>query len=255
MAKPAIGISMYSLRDQTEIDFLGTLEKVAEIGYKAVEFTGFFKTPAMELKSKLDELGLIASSAHVPLNYSDSKHMESDFAGQIEYAKEVGIPYIITPWSPLPEEPSMDNVLHLVEVFTKCGEQVKASGMQYVYHTHDFEFKLVDRMPIIDHVLARVSPDLMKVQFDLGWMHMAGYNPAEYLKKYKGRVPLVHMKDFFKGRKDAEVGKGEVGFERLMNEFEPAGVSFMIVEQEQFNVSSLKSAANNYQYLKSFGFV
>jgi sugar phosphate isomerase/epimerase len=254
VAKPVIGISMYTLRDQTEIDFLGTLEKVAKLGYKAVEFVGYFKTPAIELKSKLDELGLIACSAHVPLNYSDSKHMESDFAGQIEYAKEIGIPYIITPWAPLPEKPSMDDVLHLVEIFTKCGEQVKASGMQYVYHTHDFEFKLVDKMPIIDHILARVSPDLMKVQFDLGWMYLAGYKPADYLKKYKGRVPLVHMKDFLKGRKDAEIGKGEVGFDRLMEELEPAGVAFLIVEQEQFNVSSLKSAANNYQYLKSFEF-
>ncbi|HTG71153.1 MAG TPA: TIM barrel protein [Candidatus Udaeobacter sp.] len=254
MTKPVIGIQLYALRDQTEIDFLGTLEKVAEIGYKAVEFAGYFKTPANELKSKMDEIGLIAPSAHVPLNYSDSKHMESDLAGQIDYAKELGLTYIISPWAPLPEQPTMDDVKHLVDVLTKCGKQVKAAGMQYGYHNHDFEFKLVDKKPIIDLVLSLVPPELLTMQFDLGWVHMAGFKPAEYLSKYKGRVPLVHIKDFHKGRKDAEIGKGEVGYDQLLRELEPAGVAFMIVEQEQFVSSSLESAVNNYQYLKAQGF-
>jgi sugar phosphate isomerase/epimerase len=254
LAKPVIGIQMYSLRDQTEIDFLSTLEKVAKIGYKAVEFAGYFKTPAKELKSKMDELGLITPSVHVPLNFSDTKHMESDFEGQIEYALELDVSYIITPWAPLPELPTKNNVQHLVDVFTKCAKQVKAAGMQYGYHNHDFEFKLVDKKPVIDHILSDMSEELLQMEFDLGWIYIAGYNPADYLKKYKGRVPCVHLKDFFKGRKDAEIGKGEVGYSELLKEIEPAGVAYMFVEQEQFDSSSLESAANNFKYLKEHGF-
>ncbi|WP_419876067.1 sugar phosphate isomerase/epimerase family protein [Candidatus Pristimantibacillus sp. PTI5] len=254
MAKPGIGIQMYSLRDQTEIDFLGTLEKAAKIGYTAVEFAGYFKTPAKELKSKLEELGLKAPSVHVPLNFSDSKHMESDFAGQIEYAKELGVSYIITPWAPLPELPTMDNVKYLIDVFTKCAQQVRAAGMQYGYHNHEFEFKLVEKKPIIDHILSGMPTELMIMEFDLGWLHVAGYKPVDYLRKYKGRIPVVHLKDFNKGLKDAEIGKGEVGYAQLLSELEPAGVDFMFVEQEQFESSSLDSAANNYQFLKDHGF-
>ncbi|MDQ8735051.1 sugar phosphate isomerase/epimerase [Paenibacillus sp. LHD-38] len=254
MAKPVVGIQMYSLRDQTEIDFLGTLEKVSKIGYTAVEFAGFFKTPAIELKSKLKELGLTAPSVHVPLNFSDSKHMESDFAGQIEYAKELGVSYIITPWAPLPEQPSKDNVKYLIDVFTKCAQQVRAAGMQYGYHNHEFEFKLVEKQPIIDQLLSGIPTELMMMEFDLGWVHIAGYKPADYLKKYKSRVPLVHLKDFSKGLRDAEIGQGEVGYSQLLSELEPAGVAYMFVEQEQFASSSLESAANNYKFLKEHGF-
>lgn len=255
MAKPIIGIQMYSLRDQTEIDFLATLEKVAKIGYKAVEFTGYFKMPAKELKSKLDEVGLIAPSVHVPLNFSDKKNMESDFAGQIEYARELDVSYIVTPWVPLPELPTMDNVQYLVEVFTKCASQVRAAGMQYGYHNHEFEFKMLEKKPAIDHILLKVPEDQMIMEFDLGWIYIAGYKPVDYLKKYKGRIPLVHLKDFSKGRKDAEIGKGEVGYDQLIHELEPAGVQYMFVEQEQYESSSLESAANNYRFLKERGFV
>lgn len=254
MAKPGIGIQMYSVRDQTEIDFLGTLEKIAEIGYTAVEFAGYFKTPAPELKSKLAELGLTAPSVHVPLNFSDSKNMESDLAGQIEYAKELGVTYIITPWAPLPEQPTKDNVKYLIDVFTKCGQQVRASGLKYGYHNHECDFKLVEKKPVIDQIMTEMPSELMVMEFDLGWLHISGYKPADYLKRFKGRVPLVHLKDFSKGLKDAEIGKGEVGYAELLTELEPAGVEFMIVEQEQFESSSLESAANNYQFLKSHGF-
>lgn len=253
--RPVVGIQMYSLRDQTEIDFLGTLEKVAEIGYKAVEFTGYFKTPSNELKSKLDELGLIAPSVHVPINFSNTKHMETDFAGQIKYAKELGVSYVVTPWGPLPEQPTKENVSYLVDVLTKLGKQVKDAGMQYSYHNHEFEFKLVDNEPVIDHILRQVPPDLLVMQFDLGWIYMAGHSPAMYLEKYKGRVPTVHLKDFSKGRNDAEIGKGEVGYTELLSKVETADVSFMFVEQEQFEASSLDSAVNNYNYLQCKGFV
>ncbi|MCA0758137.1 sugar phosphate isomerase/epimerase [Paenibacillus sp. N4] len=254
MAKPVIGIQMYSLRDQTEIDFLGTLKKAAEMGYKAAEFTGFFKTPSCELKSKLEELKLEAASAHVPLNFSDTKHMESDFAGQIAFAKEIGISYIVTPWAPLPVKPTMDDVKYLTGVLTKCGRQVNDAGLQYSYHTHDFEFKLVAKKPVIEHLLERVPADLMTVQFDLGWLFLAGYDPLEYLDKYKGRVPLVHFNDFRKGRMDVEIGKGEVGYERILEALEPAGVKYVFTEQEAFEESSLKSAENNLRFFKERGY-
>ncbi|MBD2872594.1 sugar phosphate isomerase/epimerase family protein [Paenibacillus arenilitoris] len=253
MGKPVAGIQLYSLRDQTEIDFLGTLEKVAKIGYKAVEFAGFFKTPAAELKNKLDELKLAAPSAHVPLNFSDTKRLEADFAGQIDYAKELGITYLITPWAPLPEQPTKEDVKHLVDILTRCGQQAKDAGLTYGYHNHDFEFKLVDKKTVLDHLLEQVPAELMVMQFDLGWLHLGGYKPSEYLGKYKGRVPLVHFKDFAKGRKDAEIGKGEIGYEKLFDLLEPAGVEYVIVEQEQFEKSSLDSAANNYRFLQRHG--
>ena len=83
MAKPIVGLQLYTVRDQAEKDFLGTIRKVAEMGYKAVEFAGYYNTPAKELKALLEELGLDAPSTHVGLNFGDREKLESDFAKQI----------------------------------------------------------------------------------------------------------------------------------------------------------------------------
>jgi sugar phosphate isomerase/epimerase len=254
LAKPLIGIQLYSLRDQTEIDFLGTLEKAAEIGYQTVEFAGYYKTPAIEVKKKLAELKLAPSSAHVPLNFENTKRLESDLAGQIDYAKEIGIAYIVTPWVPLPVQPTMDDVLHLTEVLTKCGQMVKDAGMQYSYHNHEFDFKLVEDKPVINHILEQVPAELLVAEFDLGWIYLAGYNPLEYLARYQGRSPLVHFKDFADGRKDVEVGKGQLGYDELLDKLEPLGVTHIYVEQEQFPENSLVSAKNNFEFFKQRGY-
>ncbi len=254
MAKPLIGLQLYSLRDHTEIDFLGTLEKAAEIGYQTVEFAGYFKTPAEQVKSKLDELKLVPSSAHVPLNFENTKRLESDLAGQINYAREIGIQYIVTPWAPLPMQPTMDDVKNLTEVLAKCGQMVKEAGMQFGYHNHEFDFKLVDDKPVIVHILEQIPADLLVAEFDLGWIHLAGYSPLDYLIRYKGRSPLVHFKDFAEGRKDVEVGLGQLGYEQLLDKLEDLGVTHVYAEQEQFPESSLVSAKNNFEFFKRRGY-
>lgn len=252
MAKPVVGIQLYSLRDQTEKDFIGTLEKVVEMGFKAVEFSGFFEITSRELKKKLKEFDLKSVSAHVSLNFPVIKKLESDLAKQIEYAQSIGLQYIIAPWIPLPEEPTLIDIKYLSGVLTKCGQQVKDAGMQFGYHNHDFEFKLLDGKPVIDHLLERVPPELMTMEFDFGWMYLAGHNPAYYLNKYKDRVKMVHFKDFAKGRKDIEVGKGDVGYESLYNDVCEVDVDYIFVEQEAFSVSSLESAQANYHFFKKF---
>jgi sugar phosphate isomerase/epimerase len=253
--KPIIGMQMYSLRDEAEIDFLGTLEKVAEIGYKAVELTGFFNVPAKELKNKLKILGLSAPSAHIPLNFNDMPNMLSEFSAQLEYAKEVGFDFIITPWAPLPEEPLMDDVKHLVDVFTKCGLKVKEMGMKYGFHNHEDEFKLIEGKTVLEHLMEQMPKELMTLELDLGWVHMAGYEPDLYIHKFKDRIKLIHAKDFTDGRKDIEVGRGKVGYDKLIRTADSAGIAYIFVEQEQFEVNSLESARVNFDYFRKLGYV
>lgn len=188
-------------------------------------------------------------------NRGSGIHPFSRRCGQIEYGAELGLTYVITPWASVPEQPTLDDVKHLADVLIKCGEQVKAAGLKYGYHNRDADFKLVEDKPFIDHLLELVPAELMTMQFDLGWVFIAGYSPADYLKKYKGRVPLTHFKDFTNGRKDAEVGKGKVGYEHLVQAAELADVEFVFVEQEQFEKSSLESAEQNYLFLKNHGLV
>lgn len=254
MAKPIVGLQLYTLRDQTEKDFLGTIRKAAEMGYKAVEFAGYYDTPAKELKALLDDLGLDAPSAHVGLNYGNRDKLESDFARQIEYAQEVGLKYIVTPWAPLPENPNDEDINKLASILETVGKQAKEAGIQYGYHNHDFELKLVNGKPALDLILERVSPEYLFAEFDLGWIHMGGKKPVDYINRYAGRVPLVHFKDFGYGRRDTEVGKGIVDLKSVLKVAEQAGVLYFIVEQEEFPSSSLESAKISLDFFRENGF-
>lgn len=255
VAKPVVALQLYTLRDQTEKDFLGTIRKVADMGYKAVEFAGYFNTPANELKALLDELGLQAPSAHVGLNFGEPEKIEADLAKQIEYAKELGLQYIITPWAPLPENPTIDDVNRLAGILEAAGKQVKEAGLIYGYHNHDFEFKLVDGKPVIDLLLEKVSPEYLQAEFDFGWVHMGGQNPVDYATRYAGRVPLAHFKDFGDGRSDTEVGKGVVDLKSVLDVAEQVGIEYIIVEQEQFENSSLESAKLSLEFFRENGYL
>ncbi|MFC5651978.1 sugar phosphate isomerase/epimerase family protein [Paenibacillus solisilvae] len=255
LAKPIVGLQLYTLRDQAEKDFIGAIRKVAEMGYKAVEFAGYYGTPAKELKALLDELGLEAPSAHVGLNFGDQDKMASDFAKEIEFAQELGLKYIVTPWAPLPENPTDEDINKLARTLEAAGKQVQAAGFQYGYHNHDFELKLVNGKPALDLLLERVSPEYLFAEFDLGWIHMGGQKPVDYITRYAGRVPLAHFKDFGNGRRDTEVGKGVVDLKSVLKVAEQAGVQYFIVEQEEFPTSSLESAKICLEFFRENGFI
>ncbi|MBW4084939.1 sugar phosphate isomerase/epimerase [Paenibacillus sp. S150] len=248
-----IGIQMYTLRDQAEKDFLGTLRKVAEIGYKSVEFAGYFGVSAAELRRTLAELGLAAPSAHVGLDFSNLDNMQSALSKEIDYAQELGLQYIITPSAPVPQIPTLDDVISLIPFFEKASELVRAAGMKYGYHNHDFEFRQVNGQAVIDIWLERIPAEHMVAEFDLGWVHVGGAIPAEYVSRYAGRVPLVHIKDFGAGHEEADLGKGQVDFASVFAAAGEAGIQHYIVEQEVFASSSLESARLALDYFRKRG--
>ncbi len=245
-----VGIQMYTLRDEAEKDFLGTLRKVAAMGYEAVEFAGYFGVSAKELRETLDEIGLAAPSAHVGLDFSSLDNLQSALSKEIEYAQEVGLQYIITPGSPVPENPTLEDVTALIPFFEKASELVRAAGMKYGYHNHDFEFKKVNGQAIIDLWLERIPAEHMIAEFDLGWVQVGGASPAEYVSRYAGRVPLVHIKDFGVDHKETDLGLGAVDFNSIFEIADQAGILYYLVEQETYASSSLESAKESLDFFR-----
>lgn len=253
MAMAKVGIQLYTLRDLTKTDFLGTIRKVADMGYQAVEFAGYFGVPARELKAFIADCGLKAPSAHIGLDFSDLSKMEAGLAQQIEYAQELGLEYIVTPYSPFSPVPTQDELDRVISFLERAAHMVRDAGLRYGYHNHDFEFKLVNGKAIIDHMLERIPAGLMFAEFDLGWVHQGGSKPVDYINRYAGRVPLAHVKDFGDGRKDTEVGRGKVDFKSVFEVAEQAGIEYYIVEQEQFQGDPLESARISLEYFKNQG--
>lgn len=254
MSKPQVGIQLYSVRDRSEKDFLGTIREIGEIGYKNVELAGYYGHSAKDVRQALFDAGLNATSAHVGLTVGDPAIWDN-LKKQVEYGVELGLKRIIAPYYPLGDNPTLDGVVKMADTLEQAAKIVKEAGLSFGYHNHAFEFTPVEGKLIIDHIFDRISADLLFAEFDLGWVKVAGQDPAEYIRKYVGRLPVVHAKDFKEDGMDTEIGKGTVDWDSALAACETSGVEYVIIEQEQYDVSSLESAKLNYAWFKARGWL
>ncbi|WP_088103594.1 sugar phosphate isomerase/epimerase family protein [Halalkalibacter urbisdiaboli] len=238
-----LGVQLYTLRDETEKDFVGTLKKVKEIGYEGVEFAGFGGHSAEEMKKILNKLELQAISSHVPLD-----QLENDLENVIHYHVTLGIDTIICPFIPEEYWTSKDKYVKLAAFFNQVGEACKQSGLQFCYHHHAFEFEIFDGEYALDILLANTDPELVKLECDVYWVEYAKLSPTDYMKKYSGRCPLVHLKDMkLEPEKTfAEVGTGVIDIDAVIKTAEEIGATWLIVEQDVCERPPLESIQISY---------
>ena len=186
MAK--IGLQLYSIKELTEKDFFGSLEKVAKIGYPGVEFAGFFDTPASELKKVLDDLGIVACGSHIGIDA-----LEEEINRVIDYNLEIGNQYIICPGLPEHMRDSYDAYLKLADKFNEIGQKCKDQGIQFGYHNHDVEFQKFNGEYGLDILLSNTQPDLVHMELDTFWVSMPDLNPRFYEKMPKQHI-LIHKR-------------------------------------------------------------
>jgi len=169
-----VGVQLYTVRDLMKDDFDGTIAKVAQIGYKEVEFAGYFGRTGAQVRAVIDKNGLKAPSTHVQYDELDDK-----FPSVIETSKTIGMDYIVCPWIPEPLRKSPDIWKQASEKFNKCGEQTKKAGIQFAYHNHWFEFLPVNGKLPYDELLAQCDANLVKMELDLCWDYDCGRRSAE----------------------------------------------------------------------------
>ncbi|RKP51408.1 sugar phosphate isomerase/epimerase [Cohnella endophytica] len=254
MVKPKLGIQLYSVRDMCQNDFLGTIRQIAEIGYRNAELAGIFGHDPKEVRKTLQDNGLNANSAHFGLNLKDPKEtsgVRDHVKRQTEIALELGIERYVVPWYPLAEAPTEDDVARFAATLSEASDIVTSAGLEFGYHNHAVEFKQVNGKAVIDHLMERLPR--MGAQFDLGWVKLGGQDPSAYLRKYAGRVSLVHAKDFTADGADSAIGLGIVDWDSALAAAEEIGVEYVIVEQEAYEVSSLESAKRNLAWFRDRG--
>jgi sugar phosphate isomerase/epimerase len=258
-----IGLQLYTVRDQMKADFEGTLAKVAAIGYKEVEFAGYFDHSPKDVRAILDRLGLASPAPHVGYDTLGDK-----WPAQIESAKIIGQSYIVCPWIPEKIRRQPDGWQRAAEVFNRAGEAGKKAGIQFAYHNHWFEFlpqaypALGGKLPY-DLLLESCDPDLVKMELDLCWITVGGGDPGKYFERYPGRFPLLHLKDITalptvpaSGKQDfgskmkemTEVGGGIIDWKKILAQAEKAGTKHYIVEHDNPKIP-LESIKKSYDYL------
>ncbi len=245
-----IGLQLYTVRDQMKISVERTLADVARIGYREVEFAGYFNRPPRALNQLLKRNRLSAPAAHVGIDA-----VRGPWNRTLAEAEEVGHKWLLVAWLAESDRDSVDAVRRTADLFNKAGEDAKRSGMRFAYHNHDFEFKELDGRPMLDLLLEHTDPKYVDFEMDLYWTVKGGADPLDYFARYPERFPLVHVKDGGPPpeHKMTEVGKGVIDFKRIFAARKAAGIKHYFVEHDN-PADSLASVATSYRYLKSLRF-
>lgn len=247
----AVGLQLYTVRDEMKRDFEGTLKRVASIGYREVEFAGLFDHSPQSVRAALDSNGLAGVSSHV-----DFKSLGEPWPKVLEGANTIGQKYIVCPWidEEIRREPG--GWKRAAETFNRAGAASKKAGIQFGYHNHTFEFQpeksLGGKMPY-DFLLAETDPQLVIMEMDLCWITEGGQDPLSYFDRYPGRFPLVHVKDMTKNHHMTEVGSGAIDWKRIFAQSHKAGIQHYFVEHDEPK-APFDSIRSSYEYLKELRF-
>lgn len=264
-----IGLQLYTVRRAMKKHFDDTIAQVAAIGYKEVEFAGYFHHSPKEIRDLLDKNGLAAPSCHVDYAVVQKKWPET-----LDAAQTIGHRYIICPWIDEKQRKKPDGWKRAANLFNKAGDAAKKAGIQFGYHNHSFEFQPADslggKLPY-DFLLAETDPNLVVMEMDLCWISVAEKDPVAYFDQYPGRFPLVHVKDWVKdstvssGYKGAmgqtvkyhgrmaDVGQGSIDWKNLFANDSKAGIQHYFVENDEPK-SAFDDITICYKYLRNLQF-
>ena len=234
------GLQMYSVRDITDKDLLGALEKVAGMGYKLIEFAGFFGYKAEDVKAKMDELGVKASGTHTGLNA-----LVEDFEGTVAYHKAIGCANLIIPGHDLSSKEKIDDFVEKVNYYQPL---LAKEGIKLGYHNHSHEFiPNADGSVIYDELTARTA---MNLEIDTFWAFNAGKDPVAMMEAFKDRLFFIHIKDGFKGGEGKPLGQGEAPVKAVYRKAKEMGIP-MVVESETLTPDGVTEAKACIDFLKA----
>jgi len=244
-----VGIQLYTVRDKMKEDFEGTLARVAEVGYKEVEFAGYFSHAPADVRAILDRHGLAAPSTHVADLSPDA------WKASLDAAHTIGHEYIVMPWIPQERRMTLDAWKQIAAEFNRAAQAAHDAGIQFAYHNHDFEFPKLEGQVPYDVLLQNTDPKLVQLEIDLYWMTKAGQDPLAYFARWPGRIPLVHVKDSAgpPEHKMVDVGQGKIDWKRIFAKRDQAGIKHFFVEHDQ-PPQPFEDIAASYRYLSQLEF-
>jgi sugar phosphate isomerase/epimerase len=257
-----LGVQLYTVRDMMAKDFEGTLAQVAALGYKEVEFAGYYKQSPQNVKAVLSRHGLTSPSTHI-----DYASLGEGFPAVVEASATIGHRYIVNPFLDEEMRKQPDVWKRVAATFNRAGEISKKAQIQFAYHNHHFEFVPVNGTMPYEVLLKECDPELVKMELDLCWITVARQDPLTYFKRYPGRFPLVHVKGLKKlpdGPAPApfdqaipnitDVGAADIiDWKRIFAASEQAGIRHYFVEHDQ-PPSPLDSLQTSARYLSALRF-
>jgi sugar phosphate isomerase/epimerase len=251
-----IGLQLYSLRNQFKTDVPGTLAKVKSIGFENVETAGFYGLSPEAFAAELKKAGLSCRSGHW-----DYDRYRQDPMAVAREAKTLGASFMACAWIPHEGKFTREDAMKAADVFTKAARVARDNGLRFAYHIHGYEFEPSTEGTLFDTLAANTPADLVLFEADVLWVTAGGQDPAAFIEKHAGRVPLTHLKDMVKGTKytppttqipetaNVVLGTGMIDIPAILRASAKSGVEYHFVEDE--HPDSLQHLPSSLAYLRS----
>jgi sugar phosphate isomerase/epimerase len=250
MKKIPIALQLYSVRDVAPYDFLGTIAKVAKMGYDGVEFAGYHGVDPKDIKKCLDDNGLKAEGTHTGLNNLDDANIQAT----IDLHKTLDCPWCIVPWIPEDMHNSEDACKRTGEVFHKIIEKLEPVGLKTGFHAHAGDMQVLPTGRTAWDHLAEYTPQSFILQYDTANGMQGGADPVQPILNWPGRNQSLHLKEWA-GSHGAIIGEGEIPWQRVFDAAENGGgVEWYVVEHEEdTEMGSLAAVEKCLQNLRAMG--
>ncbi|MDR2535927.1 MAG: sugar phosphate isomerase/epimerase [Treponema sp.] len=247
-----IGAQLYSARDYTKTpaDIEDTLRKVKAIGFEVIQISGFGPCDVDLLAGWVKELGLDVCVTHTPwARLADPAELKKVVAEH----RKIGCTQIGLGCRPVDVFPnSYEGYTRFIKKIHEICRQVKAEGMTFGYHNHDFEFQKWNGQLAFDRIIEE-CPDLQFI-LDTFWVHSGGANPVKYIKKLAGRIKVIHFKDYrIKNhvRQFAEIGEGNLDWAEIIAACKETSVPYAVIEQDgDFLIDPFESFGLSLKFLQ-----
>jgi len=265
--KGLIGLQLYSIRQEMSNDPFSSLKQIADMGYEYVEHANyingkFYGYSPTEFRKILDDLGLKMISGHTVMGPQHWDQARKDFSDSwkktVEDAAVLGQKYVVSPSMDNSMRNNHDDFMRYMDVFNKCGELCKRSGMKFGYHNHDFEFsEKLNNIKLFDIMMTSMDPDLVVMQLDIGNLYNGGAVAMDVVKQYPGRFENLHVKD--EGREKYEstiIGEGIVNARKVLKlATKIGGTKLYIIEQESYQGKTpMECMKMNLEIMKKWGY-
>jgi len=244
-----IGLQLYTLRNEMRASVDATLARVAQIGYKEVEFAGYFGKTPKQIRALLDANRLTSPSSHG----ADPQTLRTRWPQALEEAKVVGHRYMVCASLPENARGTVDDYKRAAALLNQRGEEARKVGIRLGYHNHDVEFQPLGGTTGYDVLLAECDPKLVQMQLDLFWIVMGKHDPLAYFTRFPGRFFSVHVKDMNAAGEMVDVGAGRLPFAKYFAAGKKAGVKHYFVEHDRPG-DAFASVKASFEHLRKLAF-
>jgi len=247
-----VALQLYTLRDylKTPGDIHATLKKVAAIGYRSIQVSGMGPIAEEELNRIVAGEGLVIVATHEPANV-----IRQNPEKVVERLQKLRVRYTAYPHPAGVDWTKQDDIDHLIADLDRAGAILRAAGQVLTYHNHAIEFIRIGNATALDYIYAKTDPRNLQAEIDTYWVQYGGGDPASWCRKLKGRLPLLHLKDYVFTMDNkpsfAAIGAGGLDWPGIIAAADTAGVGWFIIEQDTTPGDPFEAIKQSFDYIRS----